>query len=265
MANEAGQPPADWIGSWAGSLACLAAGGLPFETFIDLGCAEGYHSLALWHTGLLRGKTIVNVDANSLYQPSLEKIQRAVGGHYRICAVADRSGTVQMHSSAHPYWASAAEPGNDYWGSVNQQLGEKKSVPSRTLDALVAELLPAAPYVLKLDLQGFEARALRSGPRTLENTAVVVCEILTPAFGEINAALDEAGFDLFDVTNVHRADDGRLGWFDAVYLRREYARFNPSRIWADERNEAVRELQLERQRQVQGWIDAILAQQHSAR
>jgi hypothetical protein len=142
---------------------------------------------------------------------------------------------------------------------VDQQLGEKKIVACLTLDALVAELLPAAPYVLKLDVQGFEARVLHSGPRTLENTSVVICEMLLPCFAEINAALDESGFELFDVTNVHRADDGRLGWFDAVYLRRDYQCFTSTRIWASERNEAVREQQVERQRQVAGWIDAILS------
>jgi FkbM family methyltransferase len=265
MATDARQIPADWIGSWAGSLAYLAAAGLPFRTFIDVGCAEGYHSLLLWHGSLLRDKTIINVDANPLFGPSLAKIQEAVGGDYRICAIADRSGMIDLYSSAHPYWASAAEPGDAYWASVNDQLGDKTPVPCLTLDALLDEVACEPPYVLKLDVQGFEARALRGGARMLRQAAVVVCEAFSPGFAEIHAVLQEAGFSLFDITNLHRAEDGRLGWFDAVYLHADHAGLNSGAIWARERNEAVRQAQVERQRAVEGWVDQLVSHGKSGR
>ena len=42
--------------------------------------------------GLLDGATTLNIDANSIYEPSLQEIAGRVGGHYWIGAVSDRDG-----------------------------------------------------------------------------------------------------------------------------------------------------------------------------
>ena len=249
----------DTVGTWAGSLQVLVARGLRAGTFIDVGSADGYHGLAVHATGLLPGAQIASIDANPLYEPTLRRVHAAIGGQYRICAVSDRAGSLEVHRSAHPYWLSGAAAGDAYWDSINELRGETTTVPCQTLDALVAEMGLPAPFVLKLDIQGLEAAALRGAAAMLKQTAVLICEMLLPEFDSLNSLLTAAGFALFDVTNPHRTQSQALGWFDGVYLHRDFAQLGSARGWADEHNAAVVQLQDERRRAVLAGIDSLLA------
>ena len=108
-----------------------------------------------------------------------------------------------------------------------------ETVQTRRLDAAV----PAGPVeFLKLDIQGSEAMALRSGGATLATTAVVHCEVAfapiylgQPLFGEIHDILAGQGFELVDLMQPARyhypaTDDApaadRLLWAEAVFFRR---------------------------------------------
>src|SRR5687768_11236962 len=175
------------VGTWSAALGLLIQKGLRLGSYIDIGCADSYFGLAFWRAGPFRDVTVINIDANPVYEPTLRKIRGAIGGDYRICAVDEHSGTLQLHASAHPYWGSAAPADDPYWDAINQQKGQALTVPCRTLDSIVEELAPPKPYAIKLDIQGLEARALRSGPRALADTAVVICEVLVHSFREINA------------------------------------------------------------------------------
>lgn len=247
------------VGTWASALGLLIQNGLRFGAFIDIGSADGYLGLAFWRAGLFRDLTVINIDANPVYEPSLRKIRDAIGGDYRICAVDERSGTLELHTSAHPYWASAVAPGDPYWATIHGQVGPAISVPCRTLDALLDELAPPPPYALKLDIQGLEARALRSGPRSLAKTAVVVCEVLAHNFREIHAVLDAAGFELHDLTDVNRAADHTLGWFYVTYLHRDYAALGASPHWREADNAAIAEAQVRRREDLLAKIDTLVS------
>lgn len=247
------------IGTWATTLALLIRKGLRFGSYIEIGSADGYIGLALWRAGLFEEMSVINIDANPVYEPSLRKIRDAIGGDYRICAVAEQSGTIELHTSAHPYWASAAPPDDAYWLAVNGQLGQTVTVPCRTLDELVDEMAPKPPYALKLDIQGLEAQALRSGPRALADTAAVVCEVLVHSFHEINAVLENAGFELYDLTDLHRVPDNALGWFYAVYLNRRHSSLHTSQHWPEAINDSVLEQQHRRREDMLAKIDGLVS------
>ena len=247
------------IGTWAAALGLLIQKGLRLGSFIDIGCADSYFGLAFWRGGLFRDVAIINIDANPVYEPTLKKIRDAIGGDYRICAVDERSGTLELHQSAHPYWASAAPPGDPYWAMINGQLGQSTTVPCRTLDSIVEELALKPPFAIKLDIQGLEARALRGAPRALASTAVVVCEVLVNGFREINAVLEQAGFDLYDLTDSHRTAEHTLGWFYAIYLHRDYASFRPEKHWQQSQNEEIVAHQHQRRDDMLARIDDLLA------
>jgi len=254
------QPGSTTAGTWAGSLQALVRRGLKAGAFIDIGCADGYHGLAIWSAKILPGALIVNIDANPVYEPSLRRIHQVVGGHYRISAVSDRAGTVEFHGSTHPYWASAVSADDDYWTSINGQRGEATVIGCQTLDVLLADMALVPPYIIKLDIQGLEAAALRGAAATLPNTAVVICEMLMGEFNPLHNLLTERGFDLFDITNLHRTQAETLGWFDGVYLNRPFAGLVPRVTWAAEHNAEVIRLQEERRRSVLAGIDALLTQ-----
>ena len=247
------------VGTWAASLGLLIQKGLRFGSFIDIGSADGYFGLAFWRAGLFRDMTIVNLDANPVYEPTLKKIRDAIGGAYRICAIDERPGTLELHTSAHPYWGSAVPPDDPYWATLNGQIGQTTTVPCRTLDSIVEELGLKPPYAIKLDVQGFEARVLRSGPRALASTAAVVCEVLSHNFRDINAALDAAGFELYDLTDIQRAADNSLGWFYATYLHRDYASLRSHSHWAEGANATVLAQQQQRRTDLLAKIDKLVA------
>lgn len=246
-------------GTWPSALAFLIRKGLRFGSFIDIGSADGYFGLAFWRAGLFSDMAIVNIDANPLYEPTLRKIRDAIGSDYRICAVDERSGTLELHTSAHPYWASAAPADDPYWKTINGQIGTTTTVPCRTLDSIVEELALKPPYAIKLDIQGLEARALRSGTRTLANTAAVVCEVIIHNFREINAVMEKAGFDLFDLSDIHRTPEQTLGWFYATYLNRNYASPSVESYWADDANATLVEQQQRRRQDLLAKIDSLVA------
>lgn len=250
-------------GSWPAALAFLASRGVRLASFIDVGSADGYHSIALWYAGLLRQSTVLNIDANPVYEPTLKKVQEAIGGHYKICGVGEHNGSIALRLSVHPYWASTVADSHPYWGSVNQQIGNAVSVPCRTLDSLAQECGLTPPHVLKLDIQGYECQALRGAREVLAKTAAIVCEVFLHSFHEVNRTIEESGFTLFDVTNINRTDDHRFGWCDLVYVNKELAHLVPQSIWVEERNRDVQQMQEERRARVLAEIDAILSKLRS--
>jgi FkbM family methyltransferase len=242
------------------SLYWLWWNGLRFGGVIDLGCADGSFLLHLAELGPARNCALLNVDAQSDYEPWLAKIHGALGGHYRICAVGERDGgTVTLQPGAHAYWSSLRATGDRYWRAVNDlRAAHTIEVPIRTLDSLVEETALPGPYLLKLDIQGGEAAALAGGPRTLALTDAVVVEIVIEDFAAIHAALDRAGFRLFDLVDLNYSSDHALAWFYAIYLSERHAGLRPVAHWDPRHNEAMLEVQAKRRAMVHSDIAASL-------
>ncbi|MCX7960280.1 MAG: FkbM family methyltransferase [Burkholderiales bacterium] len=235
--------------------------GLRFGGAIDVGCAEGYFSLALAELGPLRGAAILNVDAQEEFRAPLAAIHEAIGGHYRICAVGARDGgTIELYRGAHPYWSSVREPGDRYWAAHNSLCeAESVRVPLRTIDALVRETRLPGPYLLKLDVQGAERDALLGARRTLEDTAVVLAETLVEEFAGVHALLAGAGFELFDLAQLHYVESGVLGWFHPIYLHARYRDLRPVALWDPALNELALDLQRARHARIEENIARSLA------
>jgi FkbM family methyltransferase len=197
----------------------LWRGGMRFGSLIDVGCADGHFGVLLAEKGPLRDGVILNIDAQEDYRGSLHAIQQALGGHYAICALSDKDGgTVEITRGTHPYWSSLRPAGDPYWKSHNDQHGARVKVPRRTLDALIAELGLPGPYLVKLDIQGAEAAALRGAKRTLRNTEAVVVEVLIDDFAAIHQVLHDSGFVLFDMRQFSYTTINTLSSFDALYI-----------------------------------------------
>jgi FkbM family methyltransferase len=215
----------------------LFAKGVRYGTVIDLGCADGH--FVLNHQSCLGGAVPLNVDANRIYEDSLKAIKEVLGGHYRICAITDHEGEIEITESVHPYWSSLRPAGDVYWSRVNDLVTSKVKVPATTLDALVEELSLKPPFLLKLDVQGAEQAALKGARDVLENCSVVVCETDVDDFQDINAMLLAAGFFLYDLTTLQRLRDGTLGWFYPVYVSGKLAHLKPQAFWDAGDNAAV--------------------------
>jgi FkbM family methyltransferase len=208
------------IGSYTASLAMLFNAGVRFGTVIDLGCADGSFCLNHFSYGLFPGATCVNVDANTLYEPSLREIRQALGGHYIIAAVSDQDGETELNAGSHPYWASAVPLDHSYWAGPLNPPGQVVKVRALTLDTLVRELALKPPFLVKLDLQCGELTALRGAERMLAETDVIVCETAIDEFPSISEFLSRRDLELFDLTDFGRYPNGTLYQFYPVFRHR---------------------------------------------
>lgn len=205
--------------------------GARFGTVIDAGCADGHFFIELKSLGLFKGAAIFNIDAQAIYEPSLKRIQAAIGGHYRICALGSTRGEIELAGGAHPYWSSPRPADDPYWQRVDGARGATTRVPLERLDDLVNELALKPPFLLKLDVQGAEVDVLRGAAATLARTEGVVIEADIDDFAGIHAALDAAGMTLFDLAYFNRAPDQTLGWFYPVYVSRALAARRARQFW----------------------------------
>ncbi len=99
-------------------------------------------------------------------------------------------------------------------------------IPVAILDDLV-HIEPGDRALLKLDLQGFELRALQGATEALKGIEVVVTEVsffaqaYEPSIIDIVAYLDTMGFDLFDIAALSgRTRDNRLRQGDFIFVKR---------------------------------------------
>lgn len=242
--------------SITGALMRLFELGVVCNSIVDLGCADGHFALA--HASLFPGATMVNIDANPLYEPSLKAISETLPGTYYIAAVADHDGEIEITEAAHSYWDSLRPADHAYWKTVNSLVTGTRRVRAITLDTVMKEASLPPPFLLKLDLQGAEVLALRGGPSFLRHTAVVVCEVEVREFNAVHQVLDNAGLHLFDIVALHRADGGHLSWFHAVYLPKDHSAFQARAAWKPELSEDVIRAQTARRAEILKWNAARL-------
>jgi FkbM family methyltransferase len=99
--------------------------------------------------------------------------------------------------------------------------------PMMTLDSITANL--DRIDLLKIDVQGAEHLVLQGGAAALRKTHLVWTEVSfkplydgSSVFSEIYAALNEAGFQLLDLTPGFRSATGELVQADALFQRRSF-------------------------------------------
>ena len=245
------------VGTFLATLRVLMNKGIRYSTVIDVGCADGSFFLTLWSMDIIPGAVPLNIDANRLYEESLKAIKAVAGGDYRINAITDREGEIELTTSVHPYWSSLRPSHDPYWERVNNLSSIETVVPATTLDRLCKQMKP--PFLLKLDVQGAEHEVLRGATDMLKDTHVVICEADIADFRKIDNVLGERDFVLYDVTNLARTADGTLGWFYPVYTNCKLKNVQPKEFWNPRDNEAVIQAQVQRRESILKFNAEILA------
>lgn len=105
--------------------------------------------------------------------------------------------------------------------------GELRAVPVVTIDGVIAEHRLEPPYLLKLDVQGYELEALAGAEQALKDTVAVIAETSLWADRKGNGMrttlelmtwLQQRGFVLYDIAQlVRRGFDGALTELDLVF------------------------------------------------
>ncbi len=253
------------VGGFLAAIALAVKQGVSVASIIDLGSADGNFSAVLRRIGRLAAAELLNIDAQAVYEPSLRRIQAALGGHYRICAVSDRPGSVTLTAGDHPYWSSLRAPADDYWRRLHGAFGGAVSVPANTLDAIVAETGLSPPHLIKLDIQGSECAALAGAARTLADTSIIIVETMVDDFADIHRLISAAEFDLFDLTHLQRGPEHNLAWFYPVYVHRRFRPAAPRPYWSREAAPQVLAGQAEQRGAALRELDEMLAPFEAAR
>lgn len=228
------------IGTFFASIVVLRDLGVPISSVIDVGAADGSFVVYLLGESILRrGTRFLNIDANPIYEPSLRRVSAALGGAHKIAAASDVAGELALTAGQHPYWTSPRDASDPYWSTVNNLSGERFTVPALTIDQMATEASLPGPYLLKLDIQGHEAAALRGAGRVLTNASVVIVEADMADFAATHRVLDDAGFVLFDLTEVNRRADHTVKAFYPVYVARSLEHLLPRANWEPANNEAM--------------------------
>ncbi|KKM18166.1 hypothetical protein LCGC14_1668440 [marine sediment metagenome] len=94
-----------------------------------------------------------------------------------------------------------------------------RQVPRVTLDGFLEGRALAEPFLLKIDIDGHELKVLRGAARTLARCSIVIVECQKSELVQRIAAVQAAGFDLFDLSEPCYYDQV-LWQCDAVLVRK---------------------------------------------
>jgi len=192
--------------------------GMRPATVIDIGVADG--TPELYET--FPEAAYLLVDPLEQWAPVVREIAATLGGIYERVAAAGSAGTRRIRipeSRAHAtFYEKDDSAGNRDW--VQQEI-----ITAR-LDDLVRKHALAAPYLVKVDVEGAELEVLRGARETLESALAVVLEVTLfdvfaggATFAEVVAFMAERGFVVYDVVGGFcRASDRALYQLDLVFL-----------------------------------------------
>lgn len=204
------------------TLSILRERGVPVGTVIDVGVLYGTPEL-----------TKVWPDCKDMLFEPVAEFAEKIGHHYRhfphelhTVAVGDETGTIGLkvrtvvdsmeisHSSM-----TDETPGAD----INI-----RSVPKIRLDDFLPGRGLAEPYLLKIDIDGHELQVLKGAEETLKKCSIVIIECQVSQIVQRIAAVQAAGFALFDLSEPCYYD--KVLWqCDAVFVRKDIAaeKFKP--------------------------------------
>lgn len=145
-------------------------------------------------------------------------------------ALGEAAGEMPMHQHDDNLASSSLLAATDTCHALYPQTRAEHLTTIRidTLDAVLGPALDAMPrdILLKLDVQGFEDRVLRGGPRVLAQCRAVILEVsIEPLYQQqadfhaLSSLLHAAGLKYAGNLEQVYAEDGRVAFLDAVFRR----------------------------------------------
>lgn len=187
------------------ALSLLRDRGLPIAAIVDVGVNTGTPELM---------KAFPDLE-HFLFEPAEEFFPAIAKAYSRLkyrlfdLAVSDTSGSINLA-------VSAIEGGDVTHSAMTTGVG--RPIKMTTLDDALARI--PGPFLLKIDIDGHELKALAGATETLKRCSVVIVEApfyeLTPRL----RAMEEAGFRLFDLSEPCYYD-GAFWQCDAMFVRND--------------------------------------------
>ena len=200
------------------SLERMREAGLKPATVFDVGVADGTPELY----GVFEDVRYILVEPLKESEPLMRRIVERYPGSIAISASAGPA----------PGMARIVVTPNLSGSSflLKHTNGELRKVAVVTLDQVAEQHAPPGPYVVKLDVQGYELQVLAGAERVLENTAAVIAEVSLwgdrkakgrpmTEFAALVAWMREREFVLYDIAQIARRDyDDAITEMDVVFI-----------------------------------------------
>lgn len=193
---------------------------------IDIGANVGQFATLI--RGISPEIELICMEPLAACQADLQATLTRLGGRAtrHHCALGSEPGLVSMNRNEYLDSSSLlplAELHRQEWPFASHTTEEKVTVV-RLDDLIVGETLPQ-PYIVKIDVQGFEMSVISGGPRTLAGARAAVVECSSyqlyegqSTFDEIHTAMKALGFVFRGVLDQAMSSrDSRIMQFDALF------------------------------------------------
>jgi FkbM family methyltransferase len=217
--------------SMQASLDNLRRNGFYPAAIIDVGAFQGDWSRMVRR--IYPNTPIHMLEANPEKEPLLGAAVREIGAaEYHIALLGPEPAASVLYY--------VRETGSSVLPENTSLPGSTRQLPMNTLDRVLEQgkQLPG-PYLLKLDVQGFELEILRGAEHILENSEAVLLEVAliaynqgAPLFAEVVAFMRAQGFVVYDISGFYRREsDAALYMVDLLFTRESSALRSPKRFW----------------------------------
>ena len=197
------------------SLERIRAAGLEPRTVLDVGVATGTNGLY----GVFPDARYALIEPLEESAPFMRALVDRYPGSVAVHAAAGRAaGTGELV-------VNAGLSGSSFL--LKPAAGQVRTVPVVAIDDVIAEHGLEPPFVIKLDVQGYELEALAGAEQALKHTIAVIAETSLwsdrkgkgmPTTLELMTWMQERGFVLYDIAQIVRRQlDGAVTELDLVF------------------------------------------------
>lgn len=192
--------------------------GLKVNTVIDVGIAYGTPGLY----GSFEDVKYHLIEPLKEYKNVIEGICSTYDATYTLAAAGEKIGELELN--VHPDLSGSSVLNESEGKHVD---GEPRIVPVTTIDHEIEQFHLQGPYLIKVDVQGFELQVLNGACKSLQNTEVVLLEISlfefyksSPTFADVIAYMDRHGFSVYEIyTPTYRPLDDAMGQVDIAFVK----------------------------------------------
>lgn len=199
------------------TLHLLRERGVPVETVLDVGVLFGTPEL----TKVWPDKKHILFEPVAEFTDRISANYRNISHELHCVAVGNADGTVGLKLASQV--AGVAISHSVMFSGATDSDARIREVRKISLDSFLADRGLAEPYLLKIDIDGQDLQVLKGATETLKKCSIVIIECQSSQLVQNIAAVQNAGFTLFDLAEPCYYD--KVFWqCDAVFIRKEIAK-----------------------------------------
>jgi len=196
-------------------------------TVIDVGVGPG----TPWLYEAFPEAHFVLIEPNADFIPAMEDICTRYRGEYHIFAAGGEQSTGTLFINRNFTTSSGLYQIDNSFRSKQEARGivrdeVQREVPIRPLDSALDKDWKK-PFIVKLDVEGFETEALKGAGDILHHTDILIAEMSVvrrlkeeASFADFIAFLDNLGWIFFDIIDISQMGHGRLAYIDGVFVKK---------------------------------------------